>query len=86
MKKTIKPTYIVDITNVSTIEEAKTVIALAKHNAGLALTNDELKSIVLYTVNLVPTERVCDVNVEVYEVAKKPWYKRFWNWVTRKKN
>ena len=86
MKKTFKPTYIVDITDVNTVEDMKVKFALAKHNAGIALTDAELKTIISYAVNLVPTECVC--NIDVYEVKenKKPWYKRFWNWITRKKN
>jgi len=78
-KKTVKPTYTVDLTNVNNAEEAKVAFALAKHNANIPLTDEELKDIISYTINLVPATCLC--NVEVYELTekKKPWYKRFWN-------
>ena len=79
----VKPAYTVDLTDTYTAEEAKVKFALAKHNARIPLTDDELKTIIAYTGDLVPS--VCLCNVEVYEVKeKKPWYKRFWNWLTRK--
>lgn len=85
-KKANKPAYTVDLTDANTITDAIVAFALAKHNANIPLTDDELKSIVQYAVDMVPTQCLC--NVEVYEVTpkKKPWYKRFWNWITRKKN
>jgi hypothetical protein len=87
-KVKIKPAYTVDLTDACTLEDVRTAFALAKHNANIPLTDDELKTIVQYTVDRVPTECFCNCNVEFYEVKerKKPWYKRFWNWITRKKN
>ena len=79
-----KPAYVVDITNVNNVDDMRVAFALAKHNANMPLSDDELISIITYTVDHTPEVRI--YNVEYYEVIKKSWYKRFWNWITRKKN
>lgn len=83
IKKTTKPVYKVDITNVDTLSEMKAAFALAKHNAKLPLSNDELISIITYVIDEIPKTYICSVS---YEVTRKPWYKRFWNWITCKKD
>lgn len=82
--KNTKPAYIVDITDATNIEDMKAAFALGKHNAGIPLTDDELKTIIQYTIKMVPTVCICDVKVYDVVEKKKPWYKRFWNWITRK--
>lgn len=85
MKKTkIKPAYTVDLTDSYTLADTKAAFALGKHNANIPLTDEELVDLLVCVVNAV--HDVCICNVKVYEVTKKPWYKRFWNWITRKKN
>ena len=79
-----KPAYIVDITDVNDVDAMRVAFALAKHNANIPLSDDELISIITYTINRMPEIHI--YSVEYYEVTKKPWYKRFWNWITRKKN
>lgn len=78
-KQTNKPAYTVDITGVNSLEGMKAAFALGKHNAQIPLTDDELKDIINYTVDMIPVACIC--NVDIYEVTekKKPWYKRFWN-------
>ena len=82
IKKNFVQSYTVDMTDAYTVEDLKAAFALGKHNAQIPLTNEELFTIINYTIDQIPTECIC--NIDVYEVVKKPWYKRFWNWMTRK--
>ena len=84
MKKTkeFKPSYIVNLDEIKHLDDIECVFALAKHNAGLALTDDELISIVEWVASAVrPKIYICDLRCKC---EKKPWYKRFWNWLRRK--
>ena len=67
-----KPDFVVDITNAFTLKELNDAFIAAKAEA---LSSD-------VTINDCP----CDAHVIIVMPAKKkPWYKRFWNWITRKK-
>ena len=67
-----KPDFVVDITNAFTLKELNDAFIAAKANA---LSSD-------VTIN----DCTCDAHVIIIMPAKKkPWYKRFWNWITRKK-
>lgn len=67
-----KPDFVVDITNAFTLKELNDAFIAAKADA---LSSD-------VTINDFPS----DAHVIIIMPAKKkPWYKRFWNWVTRKK-
>ena len=67
-----KPDFVVDITNAFTLEELNDAFIAAKADAS---SSD-------VTINDCP----CDAHVTiVMPEKKKPWYKRFWNWITRKK-
>ena len=88
MKKTtkkVKPAYIVNMDNMQTLEDIDVEFGMAKHNAGLAISDIELAAIV-HTV----CKNVCTPDIIIYDCTckcekKKPWYKRFWNWLTHKK-
>ena len=68
-----KPDFVVDITNAFTLKELNDAFVAAKADA---------LSIADVTINDCPS----DAHVIIIMPAKKkPWYKRFWNWVTRKK-
>lgn len=85
-KNKIKPAYIVDITSCETAHDVLYKFAEAKQKAGLALTDTELDAIVDENSTVIFVESI-PVTVECYKCNKKklPWYKRFWNWITRKK-
>lgn len=71
--KKFKPDFVVDITNAFTQKELNDAFVTAK---------SEALSIGDVTINDCP----CDAHVIIIMPAKKkPWYKRFWNWITRKK-
>ena len=71
--KKFKPDFVVDITNAFTLKELNDAFVAAK---------SEALSIGDVTINDCP----CDAHVIIIMPAKKkPWYKRFWNWITRKK-
>ena len=64
------PDFVVDITNAFTLKELNDAFAKAKAPVH-GVTN---------------LDHVCDAHVIIIMPAKKkPWYKRFWNWITRKK-
>lgn len=68
-----KPDFVVDITNAFTLKELNDAFIAAKAEA---------LSIGDVTINDCPS----DAHVIIIMPAKKnPWYKKFWNWITRKK-
>ena len=67
-----KPDFVVDITNAFTLKELNDAFIAAKAEA---LSND-------VTINDCPDDAHVII---VMPAKKKPWYKRFWNWITRKK-
>ena len=90
--KTFKPAYTVDMTKASTAEDLFLEFVIAKVNAGIAITGEELKHVVEHFVDdaidkattiattLITTAIILDNSGE----KKLPWYKRFWNWIIRK--
>jgi len=87
-KKRVKPLYTVDITDCENIEEFALAFAIAKHNAGLPLTDRNLLNVCSFVMDMTIAEWnkhpkiifVCDICKK-----KKPWYKRFWNWLFGRK-
>jgi hypothetical protein len=83
--KKVKPAYIVNMDNMQTLEDIDVEFGLAKHDAGLAISDIELAAIVRNACKPVRTLEIiihdCDSTYE----KKKPWYKRFWNWLFGKK-
>lgn len=53
--KTVKPAFIVDLTNVETPAELYAAFGLAKQDANLPMTDDELVSIVNIAINTTLT-------------------------------
>lgn len=105
-KKT-KPMFVVDFTNISSVNEISAKIARAKVDAGIPLTKNDLINVIessiddfvaeLYDAGIIelagnvisPKHVTIDFNgvfESVKEEPKKPnVFKRFWNWVRRKK-
>ena len=75
MKRTKKniPVFVVDLTNATTAEDVVNAFNKAKSDANI----DVIDYIFDVHVN-IPV-------IEEKEEIKLPWYKRFWNWITRKK-
>ena len=67
------PDFVVDITNAFTLKELNDAFIAAKADA---------LSIGDVTINDCPSDAHVII---VMPAKKKPWYKRFWNWITRKK-
>ena len=95
-KKSIKPAYVVDITGCETAADMKLAFIFAKAENKVPVSTEEIKFVQQLAVentldfgNLAnqAVDAFCDV-CDIIEKAlepKKPWYKRFWNWITRKK-
>lgn len=95
-KKSIKPAYVVDITNCETATDLKLAFIFAKAENKVPVSTEEIKFVQQLAVEdaldfgdlaSVAVDAFCDV-CDVIEKAfepKKPWYKRLWNWITRKK-
>lgn len=91
-KNTKKYIYVVDITEIETLGDIDVVFALAKQNAGLHITDEELMDIVMYAVeNNVAIKMLEFVPVlkeifnDIPKIAKTihtPWYKKVWNTIT----
>lgn len=67
-----------DITNVKSVEDIKPSLTKAKIlNSGINIS--ELEGLIEHAINTVLTDIKKDVN------KITPWYKKLWNWITRKK-
>ena len=75
--KTFASEFYVDLTNAETTEDVVKAFQTAKEAAGIISENDDWLIDASITI-IIPKE---EPKVE----EKKPWYKRFWNWITRKK-
>lgn len=89
-KKSIKfkPAYTVNIANCEDATEVALEFALAKQNAGLHLTNENLEAIVNRAIDVALESEPTVIFVNECECncsKKKPWYKRFWNWLLGRK-
>lgn len=90
ISKKQKYSYIVDLRNIKTLSDIAPMWAFAKHEAGLALSDEELSDICAYVYD----EFMPKITVVINEKCgckcckNTPWYKRFWNWLTKpfKKN
>lgn len=81
-KKTFKPTYTVDITNCEDPFDVLVQFGLAKQNAGLPITDDELNAIIDDNAILVVIHDI----ITKREDKKLPWYKRLWKKMFGKKD
>lgn len=78
MKKKFKPLFTADVTACENEREIVVAFAEAKVDAGLPITRRE------YDTCMSDAKRIYLRYVTIYE--KKPnVFKRFWNWLTRKK-
>lgn len=98
--KVTRPKYTIDMTNAVNMEDIAENFVGQKISNGMKLTYDDICTITsiitdLVLENLMPEDcsaivKDCGVyrkcTAERVEVkVKKPWYKRVWNWITRKK-
>ena len=78
VKKNNTKKMIWDITNVKSVEDIKPSLTKAKIlNSGINIS--ELEGLIEHTINTVLT----DIKKDVKKIT--PWYKKLWNWITRKK-
>ena len=98
--KVAKPKYTIDMTNAANMNDVTANFISQKISNGMKLTDLDVSTIVSIVTDailkdLMPEDcsaivkdggvyRKCTAErVEVK--AKKPWYKRVWNWITRTK-
>ena len=78
VKKNNTKKMIWDVTNVKSVEDIKPSLTKAKIlNSGINIS--ELEGLIEHAINTVLTDIKKDVN------KITPWYKKLWNWITRKK-
>lgn len=78
VKKNNTKKMIWDVTNVKSVEDIKPSLTKAKIlNSGINIS--ELEGLIEHTINTVLT----DIKKDVKKIT--PWYKKLWNWITRKK-
>lgn len=91
MNKSTKKTkfsYIVNLDEIEHLDDIAVVFTLAKHNAGLPLSDKDIQNIVEFTLdNAAPKVYLCamECNCTCEQPKRKPWYKRFWNWLFGRK-
>lgn len=93
-KKVVEPEFIVNAFDPKAGEIAYN-FAIAKQRAGKPITTAELEDIIAVELNtflntLVQLDLVNMKDHVIYPCCekcqcncKKPWYKRFWNWITK---
>lgn len=93
MKKKFKPLFTVNITNCNDDRDIVVEFTKAKVRAGLPITEYEFNTCISHTISMFEDAlnsmsfelEVPDVP-DMILVKKKPnIFKRFWNWITRKK-
>lgn len=98
--KVTKPKYTIDMTKAANMDDVTADFISQKILNGMKLTESDVNTIVsivtdIVLENLMPEDcsaivsdggvyRKCTA-VRVDNEVKKPWYKRAWNWITRKK-
>lgn len=98
--KVTKPKYTIDMTKAANMDDVTADFISQKILNGMKLTYDDICTITsivtdIILKNLMPEDCTAIVNnggiyrkctaVRVDNEVKKPWYKRAWNWITRKK-
>ena len=98
--KVTKPKYAIDMTEAANIDDITADFISQKIMNGMKLTESDVSTIVsivtdIVLKNIMPEDCSAIVNdggvyrkctaVRVKNKVKKPWYKRAWNWITRKK-
>lgn len=100
-KPAFKPAFVADFTWCETAEDAYEELLTAKYEAKVPLTNYEVGKFCEYKIVQALDQFVDDLfggyNAVVIDdgeakafdafkvTVKQPWYKRLWNWITRKK-
>lgn len=74
-KKVNEPSYIVNLDSIETLEDIPVAWGLAKQEAGLAITDEELIAICMKVCMECGT-RITTIICECEK--KQPWYKRLW--------
>lgn len=98
--KVTKPKYTISMTEAANIDDITADFISQKIMNGMKLTESDVSTIAsivtdIVLENLMPEDCSAIVNdggvyrmctaVRVENKVKKPWYKRAWNWITRKK-
>lgn len=95
IKKPTKPAFVVDATWCEDADDLHTAFIFAKCG-NTPISEDDLMFIVDRTIHRTMDEykfmeNIANMIADVFTTAcnwcekKSPWYKRFWNWLTRKK-
>lgn len=84
-KKTVKPDFIMNCTNCETSTDVYNELVNAKVRAGKPISKDELEIAKNVAVAEADPTIITFVECNVTAAKKKPWYKRFWNWLTGRK-
>lgn len=98
--KITRPKYTIDMTKAANMDGVTADFLSQKILNGMKLTYDDICTITsivtdIILKDLMPEDCTAIVNdggvyrkctaVRVENEVKKPWYKRAWNWITRKK-
>ena len=98
--KIARPKYTIDMTNIANVGDVTASFIGQKILNGMKFTDSDISTIVSIVTDIVledlmPEDCSAIVNdggiyrkctaVRVENKVKKPWYKRAWNWITRKK-
>ena len=98
--KVTRPKYTIDMTKAANMDDVTADFLSQKILNGMKLTYDDICTITSIVTDIIlrelmPEDCTAIVNdggvyrkctaVRIKDKVKKPWYKRAWNWITRKK-
>ena len=98
--KVTKPKYAIDMTEAANIDDITADFISQKISAGMRMTDCDYDTVISILTDalldeILPENGYAVVKDDcvylrckacrVEEKAKKPWYKRLWNWITRTK-
>lgn len=93
--KTVKPLYTVDLTGAETIDDVNLAFAVAKIKANQPLNYSDIEAIrwdaqleaaeAMASICAVMFPTICSYTCEYCKPKKVGFFKRMWNWITRKK-
>ena len=83
VKKNIQPDFIMNCTDLQTQADVYNELVHAKVRAGKPITEEELDIAKDYAAADAEENILIITECNLIE-KKKPWYKRFWNWLRRK--
>lgn len=84
-KNTTAFSFVVDFTKPENVMYPGLTFVETKINAGVPLTETDVFTLADFFGNTLVNDLLNSSDLNTKKEVKEPWYKRFYNWITRKK-